>query len=433
MKTKRTILSSGFWLLATALLPISAPGANWPGWRGPTGLGISSETALPLHWSTNQNVRWHVPLPERGNSTPVIWGDRVFVTQAIEKEGRRILLCLDRSTGKRLWQSGVVFPEKELSHETNPQCSASPATDGERVVVSFGSAGLYCYDFQGKEIWHRDLGRQTHIWGNAASPILHGELCALNFGPGERTFLIALNKKTGEKMWQQDEPGGASGEKKPGQDKPEWIGSWTTPVVINVDSHEELIMTFPRRVAAFDPNTGRELWTCRGLNPLVYTSPLYGDGILVAMGGFGGSSLAVKPGGSGDVTDTHRLWQIPKTKQRIGSGVISGGHIYILNDPGVAECFQLQTGKLIWEERLKGPGAKGDSWSSMVLADEKLYVVNQSGDTFVLKASPKFELLATNSLGETTISSLAVSDADIFIRTYKGLWCISERGLGATR
>jgi outer membrane protein assembly factor BamB len=433
MKTKRINLSSGFWLLATALLPISAPGANWPGWRGPTGLGISSETTLPLHWSANQNVRWRVPLPERGNSTPVIWGDRVFVTQAIEKEGRRTLLCLDRSTGKRLWQSGVVFAEKELSHETNPQCSASPATDGERVVVSFGSAGLYCYDFQGKEIWHRDLGRQTHIWGNAASPILHGELCALNFGPGERTFLIALNKKTGEKMWQQDEPGGASGEKKPGQDKPEWIGSWTTPIVINVDSHEELIMTFPRRVAAFDPNTGRELWTCRGLNPLVYTSPLYGDGILVAMGGFGGSSLAVKPGGSGDVTDTHRLWQIPKTKQRIGSGVISGGHIYILNDPGVAECFQLQTGKLIWEERLKGPGAKGDSWSSMVLADEKLYVVNQSGDTFVLKASPKFELLATNSLGETTISSLAVSDGDIFIRTYKGLWCISERGLRATR
>src|SRR5262249_23051298 len=153
---------------------------------------------------------------------------------------------------------------------------------------------------------------------------------------------------------------------------------------------------------------------------------LFEDGIVVAMGGFMGSSLAVKAGGSGDVTDTHRLWQIPKTKQRIGSGVISAGHIFIFNDSGVAECFELPTGKLVWEARLKGAGAKNDSWSSMVLAGDRIYVVNQSGDTFVLKAEPKFELLATNSLGETTISSLAVSDGEIFLRTYKHLWCIGE-------
>jgi len=249
----------------------------------------------------------------------------------------------------------------------------------------------------------------------------------VNFGPGERTFLIALNKRNGETNWQKDEPGGDSGEKKPGHDKPEWIGSWSTPIVIAVDGHEELIMTFPKRVAAFNPKTGQELWTCRGLNPLVYTSPLYADGIVVAMGGFSGSSLAVRPGGSGDVTETRRLWHIPKTKQRIGSGVLSGGHIYILNDPGVAECFELQTGKLVWEERLKGPGAKSDSWSSMVLAHDRVYAVNQSGDAFVLKASPKFELLATNSLRETTMSSLAMSDGDVFVRTYKALWCIAQK------
>jgi outer membrane protein assembly factor BamB len=146
------------------------------------------------------------------------------------------------------------------------------------------------------------------------------------------------------------------------------------------------------------------------------------------MGGFGGSSLAVKPGGHGDVAATHRLWQIPKTKQRIGSGVISDGFIYILNDPGVAECFELQTGKLVWEERLKGSGAKSDSWSSMVLSEGKLYVVNQNGDTFVLKASPKFETISMNPLGgETSMSSVAVSNGDIFIRTYKNLWCINDR------
>jgi outer membrane protein assembly factor BamB len=426
MKIKNIVYFDCHWLLALMLMTSPAWAANWPAWRGPQGTGICVEKDLPLHWNTNENVHWRVPLPERGNSTPVIWGNRIFVTQAIEKENRRTLICFDRSKGKQLWQSSVVYPEKEMSHDTNPHCSASPVTDGERVIVSYASAGLYCYDLDGKEIWHRNLGKQAHIWGNAASPVLHGELCILNFGPGERSFLIAVNKKTGETVWQHDEPGGDSGEKKPEQAKPEWIGSWTTPIVIFVAGREELIMCYPKRVAGLDPKTGHEFWTCRGLNPLVYTSPLYEDGIVVAMGGFGGSALAVRPGGNGDVTETRRLWQIPKTKQRIGSGVISGGHIYIHNDPGVAECFELNTGKLVWEERLKGQGPKNDSWSSMVLSGDRLYVVNQSGDTFVLKASPKFELLASNPLGETTISSLAVSDGEIFIRTYKALWCIGS-------
>ena len=140
-----------------------------------------------------------------------------------------------------------------------------------------------------------------------------------------------------------------------------------------------------------------------------------------------GSSLAVKPGGSGDVTETRRLWQIPKTRQRIGSGVISGGHVYILDDPGVAECFELQTGKTVWEERLQGRGPKNDSWSSMVRAGDRLYAMNQSGDSFVLKASPQFQVIATNSLAETTMSSPVVSDGEIFIRTYKAIWCVSDR------
>ena len=150
--------------------------------------------------------------------------------------------------------------------------------------------------------------------------------------------------------------------------------------------------------------------------------------IIVAMGGFNGMSLAVKAGGTGDVTETRRLWHHPKTKQRIGSGVLHDGHIYILNDPGVAECFELETGRLVWEERLRGPAAKSDNWSSMVLADGKLYAVNQGGDAFVLKASPKFEVLATNSLGEATIASMAASDGDLFIRTHKALWCLRRSG-----
>jgi outer membrane protein assembly factor BamB len=316
--------------------------------------------------------------------------------------------------------------EKEPTHETNPYCSASPATDGERVIASFASGGLYCYDFQGKEVWHRDLGPQRHIWGNAASPVIHGDLCILNFGPGERTFLITVDKRTGRTLWQVDEEGGNSGEKKLGQEKAVWTGSWTTPIITSVNGHEELIMSFPGRVCAFEPRTGKELWTCGGLNPLVYTSPLYADGVVVAMGGYTGSALAVKAGGRGDVTTTHRLWHTPKTKQRIGSGAIQENHVYILNDPGVAECIELRTGKVVWEERLKGPGAKSDNWSSMVLSGDKLYAINQSGDAFVLKAPPKFEVISTNSLGEPTMASMAMSTGQIFIRTYSALWCVGE-------
>src|SRR6266498_1208719 len=416
------------WFCWLPIAPLVSPAAladNWPQWRGPEGTGVSADRNLPLHWSTNENVRWRSALPDRGNSTPIVWSNRVFITQAIEKENRRTVMCFNRADGQLLWQTGVTWAGKEVTHETNPLCAASPATDGGRVIASFASAGRYCYDFSGRELWHRDLGRQAHIWGNGASPVVHGDLCFLNFGPGERTFLIAANKATGQTVWQANEPGGNSGEEKPGE-KPNWVGSWSTPIIARVNGREELIMSWPGRVAAYDPKTGRELWTCGGLNPLVYTSPLYAEAIVVAMGGFMGSALAVTAGGAGDVTGTHRLWHHPKTKQRIGSGVVHDGHIYILNDPGVAECYELKTGQLLWEERIAGKGPDNSSWSSPVSTGDHLYVINHSGDTFVLRASPKFELLATNSLGEPDNASLAVSDGDIFIRTQRALWCIAE-------
>jgi outer membrane protein assembly factor BamB len=413
-------------MVGASLFGIQAARAdNWPEWRGPAGTGVATEQHLPLHWSTNQNIRWRVPLPERGNSTPIVWDQRIFLTQAVND--RRTLMCFDRANGHVLWQEGRAYTQAETTHETNPHGASSPVTDGERVIAWFGSAGLYCYDLRGKELWHRDLGRQHHIWGWGASPILYRDLCFLNFGPGERTFLIAVNKKTGQTVWQVHEPGGDSGESKPGQDKPAWVGSWSTPIMVKTAKREELVLSWPKRVVSFDPKTGQELWTCAGLNPLVYTSPLYDPGTqnIVAMGGFMGMSMAVQAGGTGDVTETHRRWHHLKTKQRIGSGVIHDGYVYILNDPGIAECFELETGNRVWEERLKGPAAKSDNWSSMVSAAGRLYVINQGGDTFVLRASPRFELLATNSLVETTIGSLAVSQGEIFVRTYQHLWCVS--------
>jgi len=411
-----------------------AYGGNWPAWRGPDGSGVSPEKNLPVRWSATENVRWKVALPDRGNSTPIVWGSRVFLTQAIEKEG--IVICFDRASGKQLWQSGVPHNQKDETHKANPYCSASPVTDGERVIVWFGSAGVVCYDFDGKEVWRRDLGNQRHEWGYAASPVLYENLCLLNFGPGERSFLIALDKKTGKTVWQIDVPPSQPKERTDGfAGKTDgYVGSWSTPIIVNANRRDELIVSFPEQVRGFEPHTGKELWFCNGLNPLIYTSPIYGDGVVVAMGGFLGTTVAVKPGGQGDVTATQRLWQTTRTRSRLGSGVVHAGHVYILNTEGIAECIELKNGKTIWEERLKGRAATSESWSSMVLAGDKIYIPNQSGETFVLRASPKFEVLGVNPLdGELTNASLAVSDGELFIRTHGSLWCIAEKKTTASR
>jgi outer membrane protein assembly factor BamB len=413
------LVTAGF----SSIVSPSASAANWPMWRGPTNDGVTEETELPLKWSTTENVKWKVSLPDRGNSTPVVWGDKVFVTQPIEREGKRLLLCFDKKTGNKLWESGITYKEPELTHATNPYCSASPATDGERVVVFFGSAGVFCYDMEGKEQWKRtDLGRQHHIWGNGTSPVIAGDRLFLNFGPGEKTVLYCFDKKTGKTLWEHKEPGGASGE---GAGK-KWLGSWSDPLLRKVGNRYELLMTYPGRACAFDPMTGKELWTCEGMTQLVYNSPVYADGLMVAVSSYGGSGMVVKAGGNGNVTSTHRVWHLPKVQQRIGSGVIHEGHYYVLTDGGIAECRDLKTGEMVWNERLKGPGPTGQNWSSLVRSGDKLYAANQGGDCFVFKASPKFELLATNSLGEKIIGSIAVSDGLLFIRSYQNLWCIGK-------
>jgi outer membrane protein assembly factor BamB len=416
-------------ILATAA---AARADNWPAWRGPTGQGHSSEREAPLEWSAKKNVRWKVPLPDTGTSTPVVWGKRVFVTQASDKvwppkggnggpaeARRRSLLCFDRDTGKLLWQQDVAYPHVEYTHPTNPYCSASPVTDGERVVVSFGSAGMYCYDLEGKELWRKDLGKLEHIWGNASSPILHENLAILWCGPGERQFLLAVDKKTGADAWEHHEPGGADGIK-----SKEWIGSWSTPIVVKVDGKDQLILSAPKQLKGFDPATGKELWSCAGLGKLVYTSPLYADGIAVALSGFHGPGLAVKVGGKGDIT-SHRLWHQEKgLPQRIGSGVIIGPHLYQFEENGTPRCFELATGKDVWNvDKRPGSGA----WGSLVHAAGRLYVTGREGTTYVFAAEPKYRLLAANPIGEHVDASIALSDGQIFIRSFKHLWCIDGK------
>ncbi len=416
-------------LLLSALLIVQLSGGavgDWPQWRGPQGDGSSDERGLPTHWSSTENIAWKVALPEPGNSTPVVWGDRIFVTQAIAAQNRRTLICFDRTNGKLLWEAGTQWSELDPTHKTNPLCSSSPVTDGERVIVWFGSAGLFCFDMDGNEVWKRDLGVQKHIWGYGSSPAIHGEYCYLNFGPGERSFLIAVDRKTGATVWQHDEPINTDGTIEAPFSSADFYGSWSTPVFRTVDGRSELVTSFPFRICGMDPLTGRELWTSNGINALVYTSPLISANIVVAMGGYSGMAMAITADSTdrGDLTQSNRLWRHPKTKQRIGSGVIHDGHIYIHNDPGIAECFELASGKLVWQKRLAG--SKGTNWSSVMLADGLCYTISQGGDCFVFRASPEFELVAHNSLDEPSNSSIAASHGQLLIRTHEHLWCIGK-------
>lgn len=405
---------------------------NWPAWRGPQGTGVSASSPLPLRWSKTENVRWRVSLPEPGNSTPVVWCGRVYVSQPLAKQGKRSLFCFSRYNGKLLWQADVPHADPEPTHETNPYCSSSPVTDGARVIVWHGSAGLYCYDPDGKSLWSVDLGKQTHEWGYGSSPILHKDLCILQFGPGPRSFLVALRKTDGREVWRVnlpqpgDDPQAEAGVGPDGKSQGGiFHGSWSTPLIIQHDGQDQFIVNEPGRLAAYDPASGRPLWRMRGLGSLVYASPLWGDGVLVALGGYHSGSLAAKPGGEGDVSATHRLWHSPRSKLRLGSGIIRDGRLFIGDMQNIVQCQDLATGKVLWEERLSAAAGKNDCWSSMVENQGRIYLMNQSGDTFVFKAGPKFELLATNSLDEPTNSSPAPSGADLFLRTHQALWCIS--------
>jgi outer membrane protein assembly factor BamB len=410
--------------LQALLLVVACSGftlaGNWPGWRGPDGNGLSPEDEVPLTWSRTDNVRWKTPLPEPGHSSPVVWDNRVILTQALENGKRRAVVCFDRSDGKLLWQKETPFEGKESIHKTSTYCAATPVTDGERIIASLGSAGMVCYDFAGKEHWRKDLGKLEHIWGNASSPILYGDLAILWCGPGERQFLLAVNKADGKTVWEHPEPGGSAGA------DGNWIGSWTTPLIARVGDHDELILGVPEKVKGFDPKTGTESWSCAGLGKLVYTSPVISaDGVVVAMGGFHGPALAVKAGGKGDVTKTNRLWQhTTKNPQRIGSPVLVGEHAYILNEQGLAQCLDVHTGEDLWK---KDGVSKTPTWGSMVSAAGRLYVTDQAGDTYVLAASPRFDLLAKNSLEETVMATPAIAGGEIFIRTHQHLWCIGVK------
>jgi len=410
-------------VLAAVMAPVGlittdVSAADWPAWRGPMGTGISAEKDLPLDWRTPQAVRWRTPLPEPGNSTPIVSRGRIFLTQS---EGtRRNLLCFDRKEGKLLWKTGVGVALEERTHKTNPYASASPVTDGERIIVWFGSAGLAAYDFDGKEIWRTDLGRHDHRFGYGGSPVIQGELCFLNFGPGVREFLVAVDKKTGREVWRHSSP-------VPGAE--DVLGTWSTPLIVEHQGRMELISALRGELAALDPKTGKVFWSVNDWGLQAKSSPVAGDGVVVLTGDFEPktSEVAVRLGGAGDVAKTHVLWRKTPSRVRVGTGVIQNGYFYGSRTGGFADCIELETGKIVWDERLPVKGGNSAIWTSPVLAGGKLYFVNQGGDIFVVRAGPHYELVASHPLGETCNASPAISDGEIFFRTHQALWCFGGK------
>ncbi|MDA1016111.1 MAG: PQQ-binding-like beta-propeller repeat protein [Planctomycetota bacterium] len=406
----------------------SAFGDNWPGWRGPTGQGLSNESDLPVKWSKTDNVRWKVPLPHAGNSSPIIWGDRVFLTQASEKTQRplenarkdtsigawgvsekRSLICIQRTSGKILWQRDVVYKEPEVTHGTNPFCSATPVTDGERVIAHHGSAGLVCYDIQGRLLWNYDHDKLHHIWGNASSPILYGDLVIIWCGPGDRQFLLAVDRCTGKKVWEHVEPDGNSGE------SGKLLGTWATPIIVRIGDQDQLIMPIPYKFKAFAPKTGRELWASDDRRSYVYGSAIFEDGVAVS------GNTIYKLGLEG-VVEQKRLRKGPGKGPH--SGVLAGGYLYV---GGVAPaCIELATGDDVWKAQIQQRPGTTETWGSMVHAGDKLYFTDQRGATLVLAAGPKYQVVGLNKLNERTNASIAVSQGDILIRTWKQLWCIGK-------
>jgi outer membrane protein assembly factor BamB len=417
-------------LLALPSLAISLHAANWPAWRGASGNGTCNEGNLPEKWSATENVRWKVVLPGPGNSTPVVWADRIFLTQARASDGGRGVICLDRSDGRVLWERWIEWKSQEPSHETNPPCSASPATDGERIVAMLGSPGLFCWAPDGRELWRRDFGKLEHEWGYGASPVIDDGRVILNFGPGARSFLGAFDLKSGEPLWRVDIP-----EEKPkdrtdgfqGRETEGVVGSWATPIVVAAYGRREVIFPFNSRLRGFDAKTGAELWTCGGLTPLFYASPVADSaGTVFLASGYRGNAVAVRTGGSGDVTASRRLWHEEGAKSGIGSGLIHEGKIYY-HAASLGICRDLKTGETLWEERLRGAESNVDSWSSLMRAGDRIYVPNQSGDVIIFRSSPKFELIGVNSIGgERCNASLAATGNHLLLRTHKHLWCLGK-------
>jgi outer membrane protein assembly factor BamB len=381
----------------------------WPSWRGPSGQGLAAGSGYRDTWSATQGVLWKKVVPGRGNSSPIVWGDTIFLTTAHDGGRRVSLLAFRRSDGSPLWEAFAPDGRAGGAHYKNGHASATPATDGSLVYVSFGSRGLAAFTFDGKLAWHQDLGPIDNYHGTAGSPLLYKNRVILFQDHGRGAFVAAFDTRSGKQLWRTP--------------RDAYVG-WGTPVAVRVGTHDELIVSGQGAVTAYDPDTGRELWRCDGNSYEVIPTPVVSHGLVFAASGRVGPTLAIRPGGKGNVTRTHLAWSSPRGSPFVPSPVAYGDYLYMVNDmASVVTCLDAATGKTMWQGRLGVAQREGFS-ASPVAVDGKVFFTNDEGETFVLRAGPTFELLRTNSIGESTLASPALVDGKWYIRTEGHLFAI---------
>jgi outer membrane protein assembly factor BamB len=404
---------------------------NWPHWRGPTRDGVSAETGLPVKWSATEGVAWKLPLPAYSGSTPIIWGDLIFLSMATASAaGELELWAVDRSKQAVAWKRPIAGGN-HIERKQN-MSSPSPVTDGQHVWVMTGVGILKSFDFAGKELWSRDIqadyGRFGLNWGYASSPLLHADALFVQVLHGMKTddpsYVLRIDKATGKTIWRVERPTNAQ------RESPD---SYTTPALLQYEGKTEIVISGGDAVTGHDPATGKELWRVDGLNPQnrgdyrIVASPTVMGGLIVSPSR-NNPLTAIRPGGSGNVTGTHIAWQFDRGPD-VPSPVSDGKLVYVVNETGVVYCLDLKTGQTVYgPERLPS-----DFYSaSPILADGKIYVTGETtGTTTVFRAGPKFEILASNSFGDGCspfcLSTVAISQGQLFIRSSANLWVIGER------
>lgn len=391
----------------TTVPPATGPEAHWPRFRGPSGQGQTAATGLPVRWDKDgTNIVWRTKTPGHGNSSPIIWGERIFLTASGPKGKDRALYCFHGSDGRLLWsRTAPATPPEPGVRDKNGYASATPVTDGERVVVFLGSCGLLCYDLDGTLQWHYPALQFKTTHGTGSSPLIYKDLVIFIHDQNQaESICLALDKRTGKPVWRVKRPKAMT---------------WSTPVVVRVGDHDELIFAGAETVRGYDPNTGTELWTLTGPTQEVIPVIIVGKDLVYSASGRNGPTIALRPGGRGDVTETHLVWRAVRGGPHVPSPVLVGNRLFTVNDTGIATCLDAETGKLFWQQRLH------DQFSaSPIEAGGLIYAPSESGMTYVFRAADQLEVVAKNDLGAGILASPAVVGNQIILRTEEELVCI---------
>jgi outer membrane protein assembly factor BamB len=390
-------------------------GEHWPRWRGPSGQGVVAGKGYVDRWSPTENVLWKVAVPGSGNSSPIVWGDRIVLTTAYDDGARRSILAFSRRDGRLLWETFVPAAEPEAAYPKNGHATSTPSTDGERVYAYFGNHGLLAVDLDDGELaWHVPLGPFEAYHGTACSPLLYRDRVVLvqDHRGASGSFIAAFDKASGRQLWRT--PRAAQ------------VG-WNSPIAVRAGDRDEIVMSGMKSVIAYDPDTGAELWQADGTTFEVIPTPVVGHDLIFASSGRAGPTLAIRAGGSGNVTDTHVVWSSPKGSPFVVAPVIAGEHLYLVNDmASVLTVYHAKTGEVVWQQRLGRVQREGFS-AAGVAVDGRVFFTNDDGQTFVIRQGPDFELLHVNDLGERTIASPALVDGVWYVRTAQHLWALGTR------